>query len=130
MTHDKKLRAFFDGVVNVIAEQHGVPHWPNDDCFKNECVETGVAPLRLMCPMKCNWKYIFDLAEDLFRNGPEVNDGWKRGAGILDFDPDDLHDLMLGVFLGTSNPVKLFAQSDTNWINVDHTHPFWIPEKP
>ena len=92
-TTDKKLKPFFEAVVNVVVRKKVNLHHPEDDCFKGEC---------LWCLPQHNWDTFRALVTLFWKDAPEVSEGWKalaRNCGF-GFDPDELHDILLGVFIG------------------------------
>lgn len=115
MTSDDLVKRshFFHAVVRVIRDQaaknawaqreqlakDGVFHWPVLECYDGTCRRLGVAPTGLVT-RNCNWRDIRKLVTTFFQTAPDVDDDWKRAVRTTGFVPEDLHDLLLGVFLG------------------------------
>ncbi len=56
-------------------------------------------------PTESGWKGLRQLAAAFWKDGPDVGDDWKRTARRYGYDPEELHEILLGVFLG-SDPAK------------------------
>jgi len=80
-------------------EAYGNFHWPLVSCYHGGCVRRGVT-LTGLFTRGCNWEDTRKLAVTFFQTGPDTSDDWRRLARATGFDADDLHDLLLGVFLG------------------------------
>ena len=98
-TADKKLERFFDSVVNCLLNKSVNFHWPSGDCFNRSCRRGGATDTGVLV-LLCNWKDIMILSAWFLKYGPEVDDDWKRVAREGRFNPSDLHDIFLGIFVG------------------------------
>lgn len=96
---NKKLRAFFDAVVNVLRTKVVYFHDPGRRCFESSCKEGGICS-KDPFTLGCNWRGILNLVTTFWEYGPDFNADWERLARRNGFRADDLHDLLLGVFIG------------------------------
>lgn len=94
---DAKLQAFYKSAVVAVGEKH-----------KNVQDPKGYrVPGRCWCNDECKWNTISQLVDRFWNHGPDVDDAWKSDAQRSGFDPEELHDTLLGVFVvGTSGPVS------------------------
>ena len=102
MTVDhKSLNAFFGNVVDAFITTPEHFHWPRTECFTGEC-KHGEVSTRLRSPEArlCNWKGILILAAWFLKHGPDVDDDWNGIAWEWGCDPERLHDVFLGIFIG------------------------------
>lgn len=58
-------------------------------------------------PTESGWKGLRQLAAAFWKDGPDVNDDWKNAARRYGYDPEELHEILLGVFLGSDRPEPL-----------------------
>ena len=89
---DDKLKPFFDAVVNVVVRKKVNLHHPEDECFEDKCS---------WCLPQHSWSIFLALVTLFWKDAPEVSEGRKalaRNCGF-GFDPDELHDILLGVFV-------------------------------
>lgn len=91
---DKKLETFTCDVIEVVRVKN--PNFHSPDRF---CLE-GVCPWCVTNIRDGNWNALVRLAQWFWRYAPDVSDNWRDKAQHADFDPDGLHELMLGVFIG------------------------------
>lgn len=99
---NEMAQEFFFRATKIACERNkkNRVHWPDEDCFKGKCG----------CRKKFSWKGFRQLALWFWRHGPEVAEDWKVIARRRGFDPDDIHDLFLGVYIG--------GDGDTGYVNV------------
>ena len=88
----EKLARFYDNVVGVIAEKNNKNrHAPDASCFAGLCE---------WCPKERNWRGLLPLVQDFLKLGPGVSRSWKLAATRDGFNSGELHDIMIGVFIG------------------------------
>lgn len=97
---EEKLDAFFLAVAKVLGTKIAHFHHPTVECFVGSCKRSGIVQVAPYF-QSCNWKGIHRLARDFYRHAPEVDRDWKHLARNNGFEPDYLHDIMLGVFIGS-----------------------------
>lgn len=92
---DKKLNGFFHNVVTALVKNGAHLHPPNLSIRE-----------RRNCPWcqnrfrVANWYSLILLTSCFWGSGPEVDDRWKQGARVAGFNADNLHETMLGAFVG------------------------------
>ena len=106
---DKNLGTFVNNVVSVMLDKNRGIHAPDSRCFKGTCGQCRTAGTRV------NWHIVLQLATWFWETGPDIEDGWKRAAQNNRVDPDELHEILLGVFIG-GDPVKpAFYPDENGW---------------
>ncbi len=106
---DKKLGTFVTNVVSVLLDKNRGFHVPDSSCFKGTCGQCRTAGTTV------NWNAILQLAIWFWKHGPDIDDGWKRAARNYRVDPDELHETLLGVFIGGSTVNPAFYSDENGW---------------
>ena len=106
----KKLTRFFDAVTRVIMSRvvttrARVFHDPTSACFNGSCIRPGIGAAGAYT-RKCNWNDLLKLSGWFLKHGPEIDEIWKREARTGRFNPEELHDIMLGVLVGGDGDKK------------------------
>ena len=108
MTPSAKQLGFFNGVIDALRRKaYSHFHWPIAECFTGECNGYGFTGSTRKRP--CYWKDIQNLAFEFFNNAPDVDDHWKLNVSGVELNPDDFHELCVGVFISEPNP-SLFVR--------------------
>ena len=95
---DKKLETFHVAVAKLFAEKMNLSHYPRDDCFSGMCS---------FCMTRYSWSALRGLVAAFWKaGGSDINDDWREIAEHAGFEPDDLHGIMLGIFVGGDRPGK------------------------
>lgn len=115
-SEEKEQTRFFHAVVGILRNQiyergqqgrlpkeYGDFHYPLLDCYDGSCNRSGPTPTGLVT-RECNWRDVRKLITTFFRTGPDIDDDWKRTARTIGYVPEDFHDLLLGVFMGSDAP--------------------------
>lgn len=115
---DDKLNPFFGAVTRVIisrivTNKNALFHDPRPACFDGSCIQAGISAADAYT-RKCNWNDLLKLSAWFLIHGPEVDEIWKREAWTGRFNPEDLHDIMLGVLVGGDGNKK------ETTVNVDY----------
>ena len=112
MTEDekRKLMGFFDAVIRVVTshivtKRIGLFHDPSPSCFNGSCIRPGIG-FEGAYTRKCNWNDLLELSKWFLKHGPEVDEIWKREARNGRFNPEEIHDIMLGVLVGGDGDKK------------------------
>ena len=101
MSNHKQLSTFFNRVVGTLKREYVSFHWPAAVCFADLCTKHAVKPIGLgVVNGTCNWRSLRILAFEFFNHAPEVSAIWESDAMRAGFDPDLLHEIMLGIFIG------------------------------
>lgn len=89
---NKNWQAFYGNLVHALIEKNERLHYPDSTCYQGHCG----------CITRFNWREFRRLAKWFWDHGPDVDEDWKRTAqrATFEFNADDLHDIMLGVFIG------------------------------
>lgn len=88
-------QALYNAVIGLMVKRkaHAI-HYPDDDCFKGECT------WRKSVSKTCDWKPLLHLVVAFWKDAPNVTESWKAAARRRGFDADELHDVLLAVFIG------------------------------
>ena len=101
MTADeKKLDRLFDVGVGVLHDKCRDFHYPRRECFDGSCERYGLS-IGTYWYRKCNWVPLLDRIVEFFNGAPDVTGAWKAKVREIGLTPNALHDLLLGVFLGS-----------------------------
>ena len=100
MSENKELETFYRTVVEVITQKRATIHHPTDSsCLRGLCG---------WCKPRFNWKAMRELVASIWNHGPDVDDNWKRAVerGGFRIDADELHDILIGIFIGSVRAKK------------------------
>lgn len=100
---EKKLGAFFENAIRSFGNTFVDFHFPRRSCFDGTCARSGLKTSKAILN-QCNWEALHALIEDFFKTAPDVTEDWKAMARRATFCPDELHDILIGVFLGVNCP--------------------------
>ena len=68
------------------------------------------------------WRALRRLARAFWKGAPEVSDDWKRAARRYGYEPGELHEILLGVFLsGNVNSAEQFRVLSTGEFLIGRT---------
>lgn len=107
LASDKAERAFYGKAVYTIVTRNPgkvFMHYPDAVCFNGECGRR--------MHVQCNWQLLINLVKIFWKEGPDMNDGWNRRARQRGFDSGELHELLLGVFIGADGGYNPFRYDD------------------
>ena len=92
MTGGEKQQAFYNNTVGLLIEKRGGNHSPDSSCFKGSC---------WWCHKnQFDWGMLVPLVKIFWEEGPDVSEVWKRSAASRGFDTEELHDVLVGAFVG------------------------------
>lgn len=98
---DEKLDAFFNNVVGVLRIKSDDYHFPRRACFEGTCRRSGLS-LGIQFYRKCNWESLLFRIVDFFNSAPDVTEAWKARVLDVGVNPNDFHDILIGVFIGSA----------------------------
>lgn len=105
MTADEKtLDSFFDSVVGVLqfGDKSREFHFPRRLCFDGSCQRFGLSIGKYFY-RACNWTPLLDLVTEFFDGAPDVTADWKARAQVIGLIPNDLHEILISIFLGSDS---------------------------
>ena len=121
MTPTNEQLAFFNGVIDALRRKpYSYFHWPIAECFTGECNGYGFAGSTRHRP--CYWKDIQNLAFEFFNRAPDVSHLWKLNVKDTALDPDEFHELCIGVFI-SGEPGSLIVPSPEWKVEIERTYP-------
>ena len=97
----EREKEIYKDVADIISERDPeCLHYPTARCRAGHC--TG-------CKGRYDWDGLAVLIAAFLNAGGDVDDRWKeraRQAGF-EFEPDSLHDILLGIFVGGDHPDRV-----------------------
>ena len=90
--NDKPMLAFYDKVVAILSKK-SYNHPKNDMCTAGICS---------WCKTETSYNVsgLLPLVAWFLKHGPDISPGWVLTARRDGFNPEELHDVMLGIFIG------------------------------
>ena len=97
---DKNLEAFYRNIADIIVEKNRLSHYPHTACFSGIC--------EVCMRLKYKWTLFVNLVTTIWKIGPDVSENWMKAAAHTDlgFTADELHGIILGVYIGGDRPLK------------------------
>ena len=86
-----ELDEFYDTLCVVISRKKAWPDLYKHDIGNDAC---------LACGSRHNWSAFHDIVTMFWDGVGDTNADWRRIAKAHGFDADNLHEVMLGVFIG------------------------------